>query len=456
MNHRIRKIAAVLTAALAAATAAHAGVSAAEAAKLKGELTPLGAERAANKEGTIPAWTGGLTTPAAGYKPGSRRPDPFASEIPTLQITAKNMDQYASKLTEGVKALLKKYPDTYRLDVYPTHRTAAAPQWVYDNTFQNATRTNLDTAGEAPVPKGAYGGIPFPTPKDGLEVMFNAQVHWRGESWTSRSTGYQVTTGGKPVLVHRVDIDNLSPYYRKDGSLDKFNGVYWMVRVNTSAPAVRAGEAILGQLHTDESRSSAWVYLTGQRRVRKLPNSCCDTPHPASAGIVGFDEIEVVQGRLDRSNWKLLGKQEIYVPYNSNRLLMAKNDLDVVGPTHVNPEYVRWELHRVWVVESTVKPGQRHSSPRSVYYIDEDSWLPLLGDRWDGNGQLWRTAFGVPVVIPDLPGVVHSGWGSYELLSGTYYVAQLAGGSDVQYEPVSPPFKESHFAPESLAGEGVR
>jgi len=453
MNHLMLKVAGAMAIAFAAAAPVHAGVSAADAAKLKGELTPMGAERAGNKEGTIPAWNGGLTT-STPYT-GGRRADPFASEKPMLQITAKNMDQHASKLTDGVKALLKKYPDTYRLDVYPTHRTAAAPQWVYDNTFQNATRTTLDTT-DVPYPRNAYGGIPFPLPKDGLEVMFNSQVHWRGESWTTQNTGYQVTTDGRPVLVHRVSVDHLSPYYFKDGAPDKFNGAYWMVRVNTSAPPIRAGEAILGHLYPDESRTTAWVYLTGQRRTRKLPNSCCDTPHPVSAGLVSFDEIEVYAARFDRSNWKLLGKREIYIPYNSNRILAPKNDMDIVGPRHLNPDHVRWELHRVWVVEANVKPGQRHSSPRSLYYIDEDTWKPVLADRWDANGQLWRTLFGVPIVVPDLPGVVGSAWGVYELLSGTYYAAQLMNGFNEQHKPMSPRFKDSHFAPESLAGEGVR
>jgi len=174
-----------LTLALAAATgspAAMAAVSADEAAKLKSELTPLGAERAGNKEGTIPAWTGGLTTPTPGFKNGGRRPDPFAGEKPVLQITAKNADQYADKLTEGTKALLKKYPDSFRLDVYPTHRTAAAPQSLYDGTLRNATRATLVDGPAGPMPKDALGGVPFPIPKSGTEVMWNAMLRWRGES----------------------------------------------------------------------------------------------------------------------------------------------------------------------------------------------------------------------------------------------------------------------------------
>jgi len=450
------KCSAVILAAFIAAGYAQAGVSADEAAKLKGELTPVGAERAGNPEGTIPAWNGGLTTVTPGFQNGGRRPDPYASEKPTLQITAKNMDQFADKLTEGAKAMLRKYPDSFRIDVYPTHRTAAAPQWVYDNTSQNATRATVQESSAGPISKGAFGGFPFPVPKTGVEVMLNTQVRWRGTAWNQQSTGYQVTADGRPVLVHAVNVDNIAPYYYREEKAENFDGAYWMVRVSTSGPAIRAGEAILGHLLLDESKTATWVYLTGQRRVRKLPNSCCDTPHPTSAGIVSFDEIETFAARLDRFDWKLVGKKEMYIPYNSNRLLVPTKDTDVLGPHHLNPDHVRWELHRVWVVEAALKPGQRHTSAKSRYYIDEDSWWPVLADRWDANGQLWRMPFSIPVAMPDIPAVVGTAWGTYDLLSGTYFVAELMNSAKGQYTLLPQRLPEKHFSPDALAGDSVR
>ena len=448
-----------LTLALAAATgspAAMAAVSADEAAKLKSELTPLGAERAGNKEGTIPAWTGGLTTPTPGFKNGGRRPDPFAGEKPVLQITAKNADQYADKLSEGTKALLKKYPDSFRLDVYPTHRTAAAPQSLYDGTLRNATRATLVDGPAGPMPKDALGGVPFPIPKSGTEAMWNAMLRWRGESWYHSSNGYQVTADGKVILVQQGQVENLAPYYIKDMTPEKFNGEYWLVRAANSGPPIRAGEAILGRLNINEDKSGSWVYLTGQRRVRKVPNACCDTPTPFSAGVVSFDEIEGLSNRQDRFDWKIVGKKEMVVPYNSNRTMVPAKDLDVVGSKHLNPDHVRWELHRVWVLEATLKPGQRHTSPRSRVYLDEDTWNVLLIDRWDANGQLWRMPFTIPVVLPDLPGVVVMAWGTYELLSGAYYVNSIVNEQATQYKVVQPRYTDATFSPDALAGEGVR
>lgn len=439
--------------ALAMATAAAAAVTADEAAKLKTELTPLGAEKAANKDGSIPAWTGGYTTPIAGDKPGGRRGDPFKDEKPLFSITSKNMSQYADKLADGTKALLAKYPDSYRIDVYKTHRTAAAPQWVYDNTAKNATRAKLN----GDLVDGAYGGIPFPIPKNGAEVMWNHLLRWRGTSWQWTGTQYQLTADGKPVMTTDGSADQQMPYYFQDGSPESFAKApeYWMIRLLNSGPPIRAGEAITGRLNIDGTKDQAWVYLTGQRRVRKLPNPCCDTPTPATAGLMSFDEIETFTGRLDRFDWKLAGKKELYIPYNGNKLLQPKTDAEVLGAHFPNPDVVRWELHRVWVVDATLRQGQRHQAPKNRYYCDEDTWQCVLADRWDANGQLWKTVWTHTFVAPDLPGTISGAIGFNDLLSGVAFVGNLYNSKAAQY-PIKPRYADSVFTPDALAGEGVR
>lgn len=452
MNFRTTLIAGAL--ALAGTLPALAAVTAEEAAKLKSELTPLGGERAGNKDGSIPAWTGGYTTPIPGDKPGGRRGDPFKGEKPLFSITAKNLEQYADKLTDGTKALLKKYPDTFRVDVYKTHRTMAAPQWVYDNTLKNATRARI----EGGVPKGVYGGIPFPIPKTGEEVMWNHILRWNGISWSFANTWYQITTDGRAVLVSDNDGDQQFPYYYPDGSAEQFekgNGVFWYVRIRSSGPPLRAGEALLAHENIDPNKLQTWVYLTGQRRVRKLPNACCDAPTPAAAGVMSFDEIYTFTGRLDRFDWKILGKKEMFIPYNANNFLQPKTDAEVLGKHHYNPDHMRWELHRVWVVEATLKPGQRHQAPKSRYYCDEDSWICVLGDRWDANGQLWKTLWTQTFVAPDLPAIQVGSNGFNDLLSGAAFVGQLYNSKPTQIG-LLPKRPDSHFSPEALSGDSVR
>lgn len=442
---------AALAAALAILIPAHAAVTPEEAAKLKTELTPLGAERAGNKEGTIPPWTGGYTTPLAGFKNGGRRGDPFAGEKPVLTVNAANMAQHADKLTEGTQALLKKYPQTFRVDVYKTHRTAAAPQWVYDNTFKNATSARM----EGEVVKGAFGGIPFPLPKSAKEIVANNDLHWRGEAWQTDFRGYLGTATGQRVLSVEGIGDFQMPYYAS-GAADKFDGTYWMIRLVNSGPPVRAGEAVTGRQHLDQDKTAVWVYLTGQRRVRKLPNACCDTPTPATAGVASFDEVDVLSGRTDRFDWKIVGKKEMYIPYNSNRMNVPLKDSDLLLAHHLNPDHVRWELHRVWVIEANLRPGQRHQAPKSRYYVDEDTWVAVLGDRWDANGQLWKTLWSHPVVLPDLPATTpQQQWGFNDLVSGTWYASGVVNERQQHYKIV-PRRPDSFFTPEAMSGDGVR
>jgi hypothetical protein len=440
-----------LAAALAVLIPAHAAVTPEEAAKLKTELTPLGAEKAGNKDGTIPAWTGGYTTAQPGFKNGGRRADPFADEKPILSINAANMAQHADKLTDGTQALLKKFPQSFRVDVYKTHRTAAAPQWVYDNTFKNATSARM----EGEVVKGAFGGIPFPIPKSAKEIVANNDLHWRGEAWQTDFRGYLGTATGQRVLSVEGIGDFQMPYYA-NGAADKFDGTYWMIRLVNSGPPVRAGEAITGRQHLDQDKTAVWVYLTGQRRVRKLPNACCDTPTPATAGVASFDEVDVLSGRTDRFDWKIVGKKEMYIPYNANRMNVPLKDSDLLLAHHLNPDHVRWELHRVWVIEANLKPGQRHQAPKSRYYVDEDTWVAVLGDRWDANGQLWKTLWSHPVVMPDLPATTpQQQWGFNDLVSGTWYASGVVNERPQHYK-IIPRRADSFFTPEAMAGDGVR
>jgi len=421
--------------------------------QLKTTLTPLGAEKAGNKDGTIPAWTGGYTN-AAGFKNGGRRPDPFANEKPLFSISAKNMDQYADKLTDGVKAMMKKYP-SYRIDVYQTHRTAAAPQWVYDNTYKNTTRATLVNLPSGPTPKGAYAGIPFPLPKSGAEVMWNHRLRWRGESWHLDVHQYLGTADGKLVLSTDGQAEQQMPYYFKDVAPEKWNGEYWMIRLVNSGPPIRAGEAVVGRENVDDDKTQSWVYLTGQRRVRKLPNPCCDTPTPATAGVMSFDELEMFDGRMDRFEWKLIGKKEMYIPYNCNKIIQPTKDSVVLMQHHLNPDYLRWELHRVWVVEAALKPGHRHQAAKSRYYIDEDSWTGVLGDRWDSKGTLWKSVWSLPFVFPDLPAVSDLNFGFYDLTSGTWYSANMYNEKQEHYR-ITPRWPDRVFTPDAMAAEGVR
>ncbi len=443
----------LLASSLLLAHGAQAAVPASEADTLKTTLTPLGAERAGNASGSIPAWNGGLTQADPAYKDGGKRGDPFAAEKPLFTINAQNASQYADKLSQGTLAMLKKYPNSYHLDVYPTHRTAAAPQGVYDATYKNALNGKLVDGDAGPMPQDAQGGIPFPIPKTGAEAIWNHLLRWRGASWHADFTQYLTTADGKHVLTNDSRSDLQMPWYLPDGG--KKDGVFWTIRMVNDGPPLRAGEAITGRENLNANNAGVWTYLPGQRRVRRLPNACCDTPTPATAGVMSFDELYVFNGRIDGFDWKLVGKQELYIPYNSNKVFTVSNPTDLLGEHHLNPADIRWELHRVWVVQATLKAGKRHVMPRSTYYLDEDTWAAVLGERYDAQNQLAKALWTTPVVLPDMPGVVTLTNGFYDLLSGAWFTGDIFAGKNEQYRVVQA-YKDSVFTPDALAGEGVR
>lgn len=442
---------AVIVALMAGATGTFAAVSADEAAMLKSSLTPLGGEKAANKDGSIPAWDGNAKL-AAGAKVGDIPTQVFPGEKPVAQISAKNMTQYADKLSEGTQALLKKYPETFRVDVYPTHRTAVAPQYVYDNTFKNASHCKTKAGGNSV--EGCFGGVPFPIPKDGSEVIWNYLLRVEAEATQLSFKNIVGTSDGTHTLATQNDQTNQFPYYYKDGSAEKWNGEYFYLRMTTNAPPFKAGESLVFRDSIDVATPrQAWQYLVGQRRVRRAPTVSYDTPDFVASGANYFDEVQGFIGHPDRFQWKLVGKKELYVPYNNNALVTAKEE-EAFAKNHMNSDKLRWELHRVWEVEATVAAGKRHAVPKRRYYFDEDSWVLVLMDGYDAEGKLWRTTQVYPFVVPSIPAVVVKPVTVFNLQAGSMSTVQsLNGGS---YKVLPQRKTENFFTGDAVAVDAIR
>lgn len=436
------------------AASAQAGVSADEAATLKTTLTPTGAERAGNKDGSIPAWEGGHTAPIPGFVNGGKRPDPFAGDKPLFSVTAANVAQHADKLSEGSRLMFKRFAD-YRIDVYPTRRTFAAPAYIYERTARNAQAVSLVEGPGGPAPSGWAGGFPFPIPKNGAEVMFNHVLRWTGDAVKNTNRFYVVTAEGKTVLGAENEVENTSPANLPTPVGKDWDGFYQKGRVTTLAPTIAKGSASVIWGNVDPDKTLVWTYLTGQRRIRKLPNACCDTQAPNTSGALNFDELQVFDGSLKRYDWKLVGKRELYIPYNTNRSLLPR-EADFIKGRFLNPDHVRWELHRVWVVEATLKPGQRHVSPKAVFYVDEDSWIAVLGDRWDAQGQLAKSSWILPILAPDFPVLISYVFGSHDHLSGAWTPQNIVNDQASQFKRMAEGFPANRFSPDALEGEGIR
>lgn len=446
---------AAIGAALAATTMlghpAFAAVSADEAAKLKTTLTPMGAERAGNADGTIPAWDGGVQGDLPGPKLGIIPTQIFPDEKPLFQVTAGNAGQYDVLLTEGTKALLAKFPDTFHLDVYPSHRTERVSQTIYDHAFTNAT--NCQTIDDGLSLKGCIGGPPFPIPQEGIEVMWNFLLRVEAPSIEYVFKNIVGNADGSHTLATRNQIAFQYPYYYPDATPESWSGIYAMFRFNTLEPPFKAGESLVIRDTIDPKNPRlAWQYLVGQRRVRRAPTVAYDTPDFVASGANYFDEVQGLFGALDRFTWKLVGKKELLIPYNDNGLLSVPLE-EAIAVHHLNPDHVRWERHRVWVVEATVAPGKRHAVPKRTYYLDEDTWLIALMDGYDAEGKLWRTTQMTPYVIPAIPATIIKTATVFNLQANTMSVIQALNDETFKQVPLKP---ESYFTGDAVAAEGVR
>ena len=388
--------------------------------KLGNELTPLGGEMAGNVDGSIPEWQPN-STPPTGFDPNSGfYPNPWPGEQPLYEINASNMQEHATMLTEGSKALLQKFgTDGYVMKVYPSRRSYFAPDWFYSNTAKNAVNTTLKEAGLKV--DNNLPGTPFPIPANGLEAVWNHMVRF-GTPSVYKYDVYYVGADGDAVLATTAEGAIVYPMFDNPNEIVGDNA-WAKLRIDYLAPPRRAGEKLLvhepGANYTGSRGRTAWQYLTGQRRVRLAPAVAFDTPNPAVAGTSTYDDAMIYNGSPERFNWTLVGKQELLIPYNNYDFVFKYPVEELLGSRFIKPDHVRWEKHRVWVLEADLKEGVRHIYNKRRLYLDEDSWTAISSETWDNRGNLWRVQFSYSASMYDTGGMAGAS-GAYDLLQNIY------------------------------------
>ena len=421
---------------------AQASVSSQEAAQLGTNLTLVGAEKAGNTDGSIPPYSGGLTTAPASFKAGdSMRPDPYANEKPLLVINGRNVDQYKDLLSATTVALAKRFPG-YRIDVYPTHRTAALPQKVLNNSRRNATDAKSLEGGLAI--DNVLPGVPFPIPKSGAEAMWNFLLRYQGVNIHSKYDSWNVDSAGVASLAITGEAFISFPIYEHLSKPFNNSDIYHQMKLSYTGPARRAGESIMLKNATNPLHfpGRAWQYMPAQRRVKQISVLAYDTPNPGTARA------------LELYDWTLVGKQEMIVPYNTYKLTYARDAKSLTTPNYISPDFVRWEKHRVYVVEGNLKSGSKHIYQKRRFYLDEDSWAALASDQYDASGQLYRGSFAFLSQSYDQQVPDATPFMTYDLSRGSYNINGVVGphGGIRYIEPLS----TAQWVPESMAGAGVR
>lgn len=435
------------TVALGDAPASAGDGGAAMAPGARGGLTPVGAEQSANASGEIPAWTGGITPSSrpAGFVSGQALPDPYAGEQPRFTITADNLRKHEDRLTSAHRQLLRTQPG-YRMPVYPSHRSVSYPTEIYEATAANRGRARLESPDAL---SGARLGFPFPDPRTGVEIMWNHRARYRGDSFDSRYGQAVVQPSGAITARNDQRFRVRFRYANIAEPADLAEENYLALGITALYEGGRSPDIVALFHETANSQKqprNVWVLLAKLGRMLRIPPVGYDQPFPGSEGVEFIDMVDMYNGAFDRYVWKLVGKREMYIPYNAYRLnLPARDEDSLLTPRYPDPSHSRYELHRVWVIEATERGGKRHAFGKRVFYVDEDSWTVVMVENHDHDGNLWRFQEGHLVAEYDIQAAWSRPVVTYDFKDGRYFINRVFADHDhLQYNL---PMTNSEYLP---------
>lgn len=434
-----------------------AAVSEKEADELGRSLTPVGAEMKGNAAGTIPDWTGGLPVDAGAIDAKGFLADPFSSEKPLFTITFSNYEQYQNQLTAGQVAMFKRYSETYKIPVYKTHRTAALPDEVYAGIKINALEAKTINDGYGLEGFSSRNSYAFPIPDNGIEVIWNHMTRYMGGTIRRIITQATPQVNGSFTPIRFEDYI-ATPYFMTGLDPEKSANTLGYFKQEVTAPSRMAGNVLLVHDTLDQLKEPrmAWVYNAGQRRVRRAPQVEYDGPGTAADGLRTSDNFDMFSGSPDQYNWELIGKKEMYIPYNSYQLDSPQlKYADIIKPGHLNQDYTRYELHRVWEVVATLRSGKRNIYAKRHMYFNEDTWQISAIDHYDGRGQLWRVSEGHPQQYYHVKVPAYTVEVIYDLIAGRYLALGMKNEERKSFE-FGVPAKADDFTPSALRSAGVR
>ncbi len=302
----------------------------------------------------------------------------------------------------------------------------------------------------------AAEGIPFPIPQNGLEAVWNHLLRYRGGSLQRETAQVTPTSGGAYVEV-RLHEKVLYAYSQPEATLASIGNRLGYFLQTVTAPPRLAGTILLVHetLNQKAEPRQAWTYNPGQRRVRRAPNIAYDNPGTASDGQRTSDQVDMFNGAPDRYDWRLVGRRELYIPYNNYRLHGdGLSHAQIIQPGHINPDYTRYELHRVWEVEADLKPEFSHVYARRRFFLDEDSWQIVVADHYDRRDQIWRVAEAYTINYYENPLVWETLLCVYDLQNGRYLAYGL--NNELPVDRFDIPLETADFTPDALRRLGRR
>jgi Protein of unknown function (DUF1329) len=260
-----------------------------------------------------------------------------------------------------------------------------------------------------------------------------------------------VDSAGNKTLVTRGAVHYRFNYW--DNSKTQSDELVALLNVH-NAPASTVGmmDMRIQYVRMDEKDPKSWFYTPGQRRVRLAPEFTYDTVAAEYGGLIVFDELKGFDGKMDRFDFKLVGKKELFIPYNVYKYLNADPE-QALTKNHLNPDLLRHELHRVWVIEATRKPDARHIYSKKVFYLDEDCWNIMSYQAYDDAGKLYRTQWFPVWQSYELPAPQSNNHLVYDFQKNAWAMGSTPVGDGWHKQD---PVAANYFTVENMTAKGVR
>ncbi len=347
-------------------------------------FTSVGAEYKASNNGLVPEWNKSKTSVKKIVNKETIFYDQFSNDKVIEIIDKSNYGSFSSVLPFGLSELVKRNDD-FRIGLYPTRRSADYPDNI-KKQFETVKKEFNDT--NLRLKNLKVGELPFRFPISGEQIIWNHLLRYQGGSVERKFHTFVV---GKEGVFSKVGVW-VKRVYKTHMDKKEPNKLFYALG-KYFEPSTLIGDILLVHENVDQLKNSrkSWIYNQAQKRVRRAPDIGYDAVGSGSQGLITADQVDAYNGAPDRYEWKILGKKVLIVPYNCNKL----NDKNlsyksIIKKVSVNFELMRYEYHRVWIVEAKLKSNSSHIYSKRVFYIDEDSWSILLDESYSKNGDLWR------------------------------------------------------------------
>jgi hypothetical protein len=239
----------------------------------------------------------------------------------------------------------------------------------------------------------------------GLKIAWNIRYTYGGDSsivdpfiWEYRNMKNDkiertISFVGK-TLRYKHRVSSLPETNLSDNKAGIFSAIYLLAKKPYD---LKNTQLLVHRLEDDSARERTWLYLSVQRRVRRLPSG--QSTDAFLGSDIMIEDFLGYNGRIKDMTWTLLSREEILVPFfKHTELSTDKQDPtnydfgQFHGKGHCFPN-VPWQVRKVYKLEAIPKWTQ-HPLSKRIFYVDAETFMPVLGRFYDRSGDIWRMAIG--------------------------------------------------------------